>query len=73
MTSMLMYVNIYSKDKGLDQNFLYNYVTVNVLPEIKRTRGVGSANILGNRAYAMRIFLNLDRMRAYSVSADDVM
>ena len=31
MTSMLMYVNIYSTDKDLDQNFLYNYVTVNVL------------------------------------------
>ena len=73
MTSMLMYVNIYSTDKGLDQNFLYNYVTVNVLPEVKRTRGIGSANILGNRAYAMRIFLNLDRMRAYNVSAADVM
>ena len=55
MTSMLMYVNVYSTDKDLDQNFLYNYVTVNLLPEIKRIRGVGSANILGNRAYAMRI------------------
>ena len=73
MTSMLMYVNIYSTDKDLDQNFLYNYVTVNILPEIRRTRGIGSANILGNRAYAMRIMLNLDRMRAYNVSADDVM
>jgi HAE1 family hydrophobic/amphiphilic exporter-1 len=73
MTSMLMYVNIYSTDKGLDQNFLYNYVMVNILPEIRRTRGVGTANILGNRAYAMRIMLNIDRMRAYSVSADDVM
>ena len=58
MTSMLMYVNVYSTDKDLDQNFLYNYVTVNILPEIKRTRGIGSANILGNRAYAMRIFLD---------------
>jgi HAE1 family hydrophobic/amphiphilic exporter-1 len=73
MTSMLMYVNIYSTDKALDQNFLYNYVTVNILPEIRRTRGVGTANILGNRAYAMRIMLDIDRMRAYSVSADDVM
>ena len=50
MTSMLMYVNIYSTDKDVDQNFLYNYVTVNILPEIKRTRGVGTANILGSRA-----------------------
>jgi HAE1 family hydrophobic/amphiphilic exporter-1 len=73
MTSMLMYVNVYSTDKGLDQNFLYNYVTVNLLPEIRRTRGIGSANILGNRAYAMRIMLNIDRMRAYNVSAADVM
>ena len=73
MTSMLMYVNIYSTDKSIDQNFLYNYVTANLLPEIKRTRGVGTANILGNRAYAMRIMLDVDRMRAYEVSADDVM
>src|SRR5579863_8169563 len=54
MTSMLMYVNIYSTDKDLDQNFLYNYVMVNILPEIRRTRGVGTANILGSRAYADR-------------------
>jgi HAE1 family hydrophobic/amphiphilic exporter-1 len=73
MTSMLMYVNVYSTDKGLDQNFLYNYVAVNLLPEIRRTRGVGIANILGNRAYAMRIMLDIDRMRAYNISAEDVM
>ncbi len=73
MTSMLMYVNIYSTDKSIDQNFLYNYVTVKLLPEIRRTRGVGIANILGNRAYAMRIMLDIDRMRAYKVSASDVM
>jgi HAE1 family hydrophobic/amphiphilic exporter-1 len=73
MTSMLMYVNVFSTDKNVDQNFLYNYATVNLLPEIKRIQGVGRANILGNRAYAMRVELNLDRMRAYSVSAEDVM
>ena len=73
MTSMLMYVNVYSTDKGHDQNFLYNYAFVNLLPEIKRIRGIGSATILGSRQYAMRVWLNLDRMRAYNVSADDVM
>jgi hydrophobic/amphiphilic exporter-1 (mainly G- bacteria), HAE1 family len=73
MTSMLMYVNIYSTDKDHNQDFLYNYAFVNIVPEIKRVRGVGSANILGSRAMAMRVWLNLDRMRAYSVSADDVM
>ncbi|MCA9170728.1 MAG: efflux RND transporter permease subunit, partial [Planctomycetales bacterium] len=73
MSSMLMYVNIFSKDKNTDQNFLYNYATVNVLNEIARIPGVGRATILGNRAYAMRIQLNLDRMRAYKVDAEDVM
>ncbi|TWT42638.1 Efflux pump membrane transporter BepE [Thalassoglobus neptunius] len=73
MTSMLMYLNIFSTDSDVDQNFLYNYATVNVLNEIKRIPGVGQASILGNRAYAMRVELNLDRMRAYKVSSEDVM
>ena len=73
MTSMLMYLNVFSKDPNVDQNFLYNYATVNVLNEIKRIPGIGSAIILGNRAYAMRVELDLDRMRAYSVAAEDVM
>lgn len=73
MSSMLMYVNVYSKNKSDDQNFLFNFTTVKILPEIKRIPGVGTANILGNRAYAMRIELNLERLRAYNLSADDVM
>ncbi len=73
MPSMLMYVNVFSKDPKIDQNFLYNYVSVNMLPEIQRTRGIGRAQILGNRAYAMRVELNLERMRAYSISSADVM
>ncbi len=73
MTSMLMYVNLYSTDPGHNQDFLYNYAFVNVVPEIKRVRGMGSANILGSRALAMRVWLNLERMRAYNVSSEDVM
>ena len=73
MTSMLMYVNVFSTDPNVDQNFLYNYATVKILNEIKRIQGVGTATILGNRAYAMRVELDLDRMRAYEVSAEDVM
>jgi len=73
MTSMLMYVNVFSTDPGVDQNFLYNFATVNILNEIKRIQGVGSATILGNRAYAMRVELDLDRMRAYGIAAEDVM
>ncbi len=71
--SMLMYVNLYSKDKGADEKFLYNYANGTLLPEIQRIHGMGRAQILGSRKYAMRIWLKPDRMRAYKVSTDDVM
>jgi len=71
--SMLMYVNLYSTDPHADEKFLYNFASVNLLPELQRIPGVGLTNILGNRAYAMRIWLNPDRMRAYNLSTDEVM
>lgn len=71
--NMLMYVNLYSKDPKADGKFLYNFAGVNIIPELARLKGVGSAKILGSRQYAMRIWLNPDRMRAYNVSTDEVM
>lgn len=71
--SMLMYINLFSKDKHADEKFLFNYANVNVIPEIQRVNGIASAKILGSRQYAMRIWLNPDRMRAYKVSIEDVM
>ncbi|MBV8255864.1 MAG: efflux RND transporter permease subunit [Chitinophaga sp.] len=71
--NMLMYVNVYSKDPHADENFLYNYANVNILRELSRVKGIGNAQILGSRQYAMRIWLKPDRMRAYNVSTDEVM
>lgn len=71
--SMLMYVNLYAKDKNMDEKFLYNYANVKMIPEINRIKGVGRTQILGSRTYAMRIWLNPDRMRAYNISVDEVM
>ena len=72
-SNMLMYINLYSKDPKADQQFLYNYADINILSKLKRINGVGDADILGNREYAMRIWLKPDRMQAYSISADEVM
>ena len=72
-SNMLMYINLYSKDPKADQQFLYNYADINILSELKRINGVGNADILGNREYAMRIWLKPDRMQAYNISADEVM
>ncbi|WP_262915612.1 efflux RND transporter permease subunit [Niabella ginsengisoli] len=71
--NMLMYVNLYSKDPKADEKFLYNFASVNIIPEVSRLKGVGSAKILGSRQYAMRVWLKPDRMRAYNVSTDEVM
>lgn len=73
MPSMLMNVNLYSKAEGVDQKFLYNYANVNILQVIRRVKGIGTATILGSRTYAMRIWLKLDRMRAYNLSSEDIM
>ena len=72
-SNMLMYVNLYSKDPSADQKFLFNFADINLLSELKRVNGVGFADILGNREYAMRIWLKPDRMLAYKISADEVM
>src|SRR6187431_400583 len=72
-SSMLMYINLYSNDPKMDQKFLFNFADINLLSELKRVNGVGSGDILGNREYAMRIWLKPDRMLAYKISADEVM
>ncbi|MCS6824370.1 MAG: efflux RND transporter permease subunit [Cytophagaceae bacterium] len=71
--SMLMYVNLYSTDKNADEKFLYNYAYTTIIPELQRIPGMGRAQILGSRTYAMRVWLKPDRMRAYNVSTEEIM
>jgi len=72
-SSMLLYINLYSKDPKMDEKFLFNFADINILSELKRVDGVGDADILGNREYAMRVWLKPDRMLAYKISADEVL
>jgi HAE1 family hydrophobic/amphiphilic exporter-1 len=71
--SMLMYLNLYSTDPNTDQKDLFNYANVYVMPVLKRIQGMGIPTNLGNRNFAMRIWLNTERMRAYNISVEDVM
>lgn len=71
--SMLMYLNLYSTDPNTNQADLFNYTNVYVMPELKRIPGMGIPRNLGNRSFAMRIWLNPERMRAYNISVEDVM
>jgi HAE1 family hydrophobic/amphiphilic exporter-1 len=71
--SMLMYVNLFSTDKNADEKFLFNYANTYILPEVQRIKGMGMAEATGSRAFAIRVWLNPDRLRAYNLSADDVL
>ncbi|MDP1828606.1 MAG: efflux RND transporter permease subunit [Archangium sp.] len=70
--AMLLYLSVYSTDPQLDEKFLYNFADINVLAELKRIPGVGYADILGAKEYAMRVWLRPDKMVTYQVSPDDV-
>jgi HAE1 family hydrophobic/amphiphilic exporter-1 len=70
--SMLLYINILSNDSLLDEKFLFNFTDINVLKELKRIDGVGFAEIVGSKDYAMRVWLKPDKMLMYDISAEDV-
>jgi HAE1 family hydrophobic/amphiphilic exporter-1 len=65
---------IYSEDpKKYDQTFVANYAQINIVPEIKRIPGVGSASIFGGiKDYSMRVWLNPTQMAAYNVTPAEV-
>ncbi|WP_167443293.1 efflux RND transporter permease subunit [Mucilaginibacter endophyticus] len=65
---------IYSEDpKKYDQTFVANYAQINIVPEIKRIPGVGSASIFGGiKDYSMRVWLNPTQMATYNVTPAEV-
>ena len=72
VNSMLLYLNLTTDDESAGEKFIYNFADINVLQELKRINGVGFAEIMGQREYAMRVWLKPDRLAAYNVSADEV-
>jgi len=70
--AMLLYINILSTDPGIDEKFLFNFTDINVLKELKRIEGVGFAEILGSREYAMRVWLKPDKLVMYNISANEI-
>lgn len=72
VNSMLLYLNLTTTDSLQDEKFVYNFADINILPELKRIDGVGFAQIMGFKDYAMRIWLKPDRLVSYNLSPQDV-
>lgn len=70
-SSTLMIFGLYSPNGTYDENFLTNYLTINVKPQIQRISGVGEVNVMGGD-YAMRIWLKPDVMAQYELEPSDV-
>nr|WP_315221631.1 efflux RND transporter permease subunit [uncultured Flavobacterium sp.] len=73
--SFIMAIGMYTDDEAkYDQTFVANYAQINIIPEIKRIPGVGSASIFGGvKDYSMRVWLNPTQMSTYQVTPNEVM
>lgn len=69
--SMLQIFSLYSPDGSYDENFLGNYISINLKPEILRISGVGELMIMGGD-YSMRVWMKPDVMAQYKLSPSDV-
>jgi HAE1 family hydrophobic/amphiphilic exporter-1 len=72
-SSNLLILSLYSDKPGYDQTFLQNYAAINILPQLQRVNGVGSAAVTGSAmTYSMRIWLKPDAMAVYKIIPSDV-
>lgn len=70
--TILLMISVFSDNPDFDQTFVENYVRINVYPELQRTNGVGRINIFGAGDYAIRIWLDPDKMASLNLMPSDI-
>jgi hydrophobic/amphiphilic exporter-1 (mainly G- bacteria), HAE1 family len=71
-SSLLLVYGFYSENNEYDNIFISNYVDLFILDQIKRIPGVGSARIFGERKYAMRLWLDPNKLAQHQLTPQDV-
>jgi hydrophobe/amphiphile efflux-1 (HAE1) family protein len=71
--SILLAVHLFSDDSSKDTLYLSNYATLHIKDVLARIQGVGDVQFQGGREYAMRIWLDPDKVAAYNLSASEVL
>ena len=71
-SDILMFVTVYSPSQTYDGLYLSNYATINMVNDILLINGVGSASVVGSLDYAMRIWLNPNKLATLKLTASDV-
>jgi HAE1 family hydrophobic/amphiphilic exporter-1 len=71
-TAILQIVTLTAADGRYDSLFLANYATINLKDELSRLPGVGNVSVFGSGQYAMRVWLDPERMKARGLAVQDV-
>ena len=69
---LMLVVHVYSPDRSRDALYVSNYANLEIKDTLTRVDGVGSLTIFGERAYAMRVWLDPPRLQAVNLTATDV-
>ena len=71
-SALLGVIAIYSPNRAQDPLFISNYVTINLLDQIRSTPGVGDATLWGPQDYAMRAWVRTDRLTGLDLTTGDI-
>src|SRR6202521_4949189 len=71
--NILLAVHLFSPDSSRDLLYLSNYATLHIKDALARLPGVGDVQLFGARDYAMRIWLDPDKVAAYRLNAAEVL
>ncbi|MGF1774602.1 efflux RND transporter permease subunit [Vibrio maritimus] len=69
---LLMVLNFYSPDGRYDDKFLINYINLNVKDQLARVKGISEVNVIGGGEYAMRVWLDPDKLANLKMTTSDV-
>ncbi|BAU15797.1 RND multidrug efflux transporter (plasmid) [Leptolyngbya sp. NIES-3755] len=71
-TAIVLAMALYSEDDRYDDTFISNYADLYVLDSLRRIQGVGNILAFGERRYAMRVWLDPNRLASRNLTAQDV-
>jgi len=70
--NMLMVINLLSPNKSYDQTYMGNYAVLQIKDELARIKGIGDVQLFGAAEYAMRIWLDPDKIASLEINAVEV-
>ena len=71
-SNILLGMSVYTEDGSYDDVFLSNYADLYIVDALRRVRGVGNVQIFGERTYAVRLWLDPQRMASRELTSGDV-